>query len=158
MSKETGNKMHIFKKLFLIFMTLDFVELILVCIALRPMSETLAGYGQLMLCIARVTEIVIVATLLIDILAKLFLLRSTSANFSWASGRKGYVIAAKLLMLFNLGTAIFNLLAVGGEGATLINQLRLYLQILASAAEAIVVFCYLRTVKRLSAGAKEESK
>jgi hypothetical protein len=35
------------------------------------------------------------------------------------------------------------------EGATLLNQMRLYLQVLASVAEIITVFCYLRTVKKL---------
>ena len=44
---------------------------------------------------------------------------------------------------------IINLLAMGGEGATLINQARLAAQVLASAAEMIAAFAYVRTVKKL---------
>ena len=147
--QQVSNKMHIFKVVFLVLLVLDFVELILVGIALYPTFKKLAGYGTLMLCVAGVIVAVIVAVLLFEILAKIFLLRSTSPTFSWLSGRKGYATAAKLLLVVNLGAVLFNLLAIGGEGATLINQLRLYLHILASAAEIIAAFCYLRTVKKL---------
>ena len=102
-----------------------------------------------MLGVISVIASVIVAVLLFEILAKFFLIRSTSLTFSWSSGRKGYVTAAKLLLLFNIGAVLFGLLAVGGEGATLINQGRAYLQILASVAEIIAAFCYLRTVKSI---------
>jgi hypothetical protein len=59
-------------------------------------------------------------------------------------------------LLVNLGAVLFNLLSAGGEGATLLNQMRLYLQVLASVAEIITVFCYLRTVKRIFASINEE--
>ena len=57
--------------------------------------------------------------------------------------------SAKLLLLFNFGAVIINVLATGGEGATLMNQANLYLQVLASAAEMITVIFYLRTVKKI---------
>ena len=157
MSKQVSNRMHIFKKIFFVLLVLDFVELILVVITLYPTFKQLAGYGQLMLGVTSVIVAVIVAVLLFEILAKIFLLRSTSPIFSWLSGRKGYATAAKLLLLFNLGAVLFNLLSAGGEGATLINQGRLYLQILASVAEIIAAFCYLRTVKRLFMSIKEDN-
>ena len=56
--------------------------------------------------------------------------------------------AMKLLVLFNVGAVIINLLAAGGEGATLLNQANLYLTVLASAAEVVAVSAYLRTVKK----------
>ena len=149
MSNQVSNRMYTFKKVFFILLVLDFAELILVGIALYPTFKQLAGYGQLMLGVASVIAAVIVTVLLFEMLAKIFLLRSTLPTFSWSSGRKGYTTAAKLLLLFNLGAVLFNLLSAGGEGATLINQLRLYLQILASTAEMIAAFCYLRTVKKL---------
>lgn len=52
-------------------------------------------------------------------------------------------------MIFNMISIIFNLLSAGGEGATLMNQGRLYIHVLASLGEIIVVFFYLRTVKTL---------
>ena len=149
MSNQVSNRMYIFKKIFFILLVLDFAELILVGIALYPTFKQLAGYGQLMLGVASVIAAVIVAVLLFEILAKIFLLRSTLPTFSWSSGRKGYATAAKLLLLFNLGAVLFNLLSAGGEGATLINQGRLYLQILASVAEVIAAFCYLGAIKRI---------
>ena len=86
---------------------------------------------------------------LFEILAKVFLIKSTSPSFSWTSGRKGYIAAARLLLLFNFGAVIINLLSSGGEGATIINQANLYLRVLASVAEIIAVFFYLRKVKKL---------
>lgn len=157
MSNQVRNRMHIFKTTFFILLVLDVVELILVGIALYPTFKQLAGYGQLMFGIASVISAVIVAVLLFEILAKIFLLRSTSPTFSCSSGRKGYATAAKLLLVVNLGTVLVNLLSVGGEGATLINQLRLYLQILASAAEIIAAFCYLLTVKKFFMSIKEDN-
>ena len=157
MSNQVSNRMHILKTIFFILLVLDFVELILVGIALYPTFKQLAGYGQLMLGVASVIAAVIVTVLLFESLAKIFLLRSTSPTFSWSSGRKGYTTAAKLLLLFNLGAVLFNLLSAGGEGATLISQLRLYLQILASIAEIIAVFCYLRTVKKFFMSIKEDN-
>ena len=91
---------------------------------------------------------------LFEILAKIFLIRSTSPAFSWSSGRKGYITAAKLLFLFNLAAVIIGVLSMGGEGATLISQLNSYIRLLASVVEMIVVFCYLRMTKRLFADAK----
>ena len=157
MSKQMGDKMYRLKKVFVILLFLDVIELLLSGAALYPTFWELAGDGQFMLVVMSVMAAVIVAVSLFEILAKLFLLRSTSPTFSWASGRKGYLTAAKLLVFFNLCAVIFNMLAVGGEGATLINQARIYLQILASAVEMIAAFSYLRIVKRLVLEIKENT-
>ena len=149
--------MYRLKKVFVILLFLDVIELLLSGAALYPTFGELAGDGQFMLVVISVMAAVIVAVSLFEILAKLFLLRSTSPTFSWASGRKGYLTAAKLLVFFNLCAVIFNMLAVGGEGATLINQARIYLQILASAVEMIAAFSYLRIVKRLVLEIKENT-
>lgn len=98
---------------------------------------------------------VIAAITLFEILAKVFLARSTSPAFSWASGHKGYITAAKLLLMFNTISIIFNLLPAGGEGATLMNQGRVYIHVLASLGEIIVVLFYLRTVKALRLAQKD---
>jgi hypothetical protein len=148
--------MYIFKKIFFILLVLDFAELILVGIALYPTFKQLAGYGQLMLGVASVIAAVIVTVLLFEILAKIFLLRSTSPTFSWSSGRKGYAVVAILLLLFNFGALILGLLSIGGEGATVLNQSYAYLQMLASVAEIITAFLYLRTIKKLFNSTKED--
>ena len=157
MRKQIGDKMYRLKKVFVILLFLDVIELLLSGAALYPTFGELAGDGQFMLVVISVMAAVIVAVSLFEILAKLFLLRSTSPTFSWASGRKGYLTTAKLLVFFNLCAVIFNMLAVGGEGATLINQARIYLQILASAVEMIAAFSYLRIVKRLVLEIKENT-
>ena len=149
--------MYRLKKVFVVLLVLDVMELLSTGVALYPTFGELAGVGQFMLVVMSVMAAVIVAVSLFEILAKLFLLRSTSPTFSWASGRKGYLTAAKLLVFFNLCAVIFNMLAVGGEGATLINQARIYLQILASAVEMIAAFSYLRIVKRLVLEIKENT-
>ena len=157
MRKQIGDKMYRLKKVFVILLFLDVMELLSTGVALYPTFGELVGAGQFMLVVMSVMAAVIVAVSLFEILAKLFLLRSTSPTFSWASGRKGYLTAAKLLVFFNLCAVIFNMLAVGGEGATLINQARIYLQILASAVEMIAAFSYLRIVKRLVLEIKENT-
>ena len=157
MNKQIDKITSAIKKAFSILLILDFIGLVLAGIALLPTFKGFAKYGQPMMGIAIAITAVFAAVLLFEILAKIFLLRSTSPTFSWSSGRKGYTTAAKLLLLFNLGAVLFNLLSAGGEGATLINQLRLYLQILASAAEIIAAFCYLRTVKKLFMSIKEDN-
>lgn len=149
MRKPISNKMQLLKKVFVVLLILDVIELLLTGVALVPTFGELAGAGQFMLVVMGVIAAVIVAVSLFEILAKLFLMRSTSPTFSWESGRKGYVTAARLLVFFNLCAVIFNLLAVGGEGATLINQARIYLQIIASAVEMIAAFSYLRTAKKI---------
>ena len=141
--------MSFFKKVFFALLVLDIIGLISTVITLLPTFKQLAGSGQLMLGVISVMVAVIVAIQLFEILAKVFLIKSTSPTFSWTADRKGYIAAAKLLLLFNLGAIIINLLSAGGEGATLINQGRLYLHVLASVAEIIAVFSYLRTVKTL---------
>ena len=102
-----------------------------------------------MLGVIAVIVAVMAAIWLFEILAKIFLIRSTSPAFSRKTGRKGYITAAKLLALFNLGAVILNVLSAGGEGATLINQAYLYLCVLAAGAEMIAAVFYLRTVKKL---------
>lgn len=141
--------MSVYKKVFLVLLILDLIGLISALIALLPTFKQLAGYGQLMIGVISVMIALVAAIQLFEILAKFFLIKSTSPTFSWSSGRKGYIAAAKLLLMFNFGSVIVNLLSVGGEGAALINQLRLYLQILVSVAEIIAAFCYLRTAKKL---------
>ena len=158
MSKQINDKMHILKKVFFILLILDFIELISVSIALFPNFKQSAGYGQIMMIVMGVITSVMVASLVFEILAKIFLIRSTSPTFSWSSGRKGYVTAAKFLLLFNFGSVILSVLSIGGEGATLINQGRVYLQILTSVAEMIAVFFYLRTVKKFFIVKKEAVK
>lgn len=148
--------MSIIKKVFFILLVLDIKEIISVGIALFPTFKTLAGYGQLMLGVAIVIAAVTAAVLLFEIFAKIFLIRSTSPTFSWSDGRKGCVASAKLLWLFNLGAAIIGVLSIGGEGATLVNQVNLYIQVLASVAEMIAISFYLRTAKRLFMDTKKE--
>lgn len=148
MNKQSKSKMNIFKRGFSIFLVLDFIELILVGIALIPTLKQLTDYGQVMRVVASVITAVMVAVLLVEILIKVFLIRSTSDTFSWSSGRKGYVAAARVLLLFNIGAVLLNVLSLGGEGATLLNQGRMYLRILVSGAEMILAFVYLRRIKK----------
>ena len=105
--------------------------------------------GQMMMIVASVIIAMIVAILLLEIVVKLFLMRSALPTFSWRSKGKGYVAAAKLLLLFNLGAVIFGVLSLGGEGATLLNQVNLYLSMFAYVVELIAVLFYLRAVKRI---------
>ena len=149
LSKQINDKMSVFKKAFIILMVLDIIGLLSALIALLPTFRQLAGYGQPMMAVIIVMIAVMVAIQLYEILAKFFLIKSTYPGFSWISGRKGYIVSAKLLLLFNFGAVIVNLLATGGVGATRINQGNLYLRVLASVAEIIVVFFYLRKVKKL---------
>ena len=135
MSKQKNDKMSILKKVFLVLLVLDAISLIFAVIELIPTFQMLAGSGTIMFVVTGVMMTITLGVMLFEIVAKLFLLRSTSAKFSWTSGRKGYTAAAKLLLVFNLLTAIISLLSLGGEGATIINQGRMYLQILASVVE-----------------------
>lgn len=141
--------MSVLKKAFIILLVLDVIGLITAVIAMLPTIGQMAGYGQPMMGVMCAVTAAMVAILLFEILAKFFLIKSTSPAFSWTSGKKGYLAAARLLLLFNFGAVIINLLAAGGVGATLINQANLYLRVLASAAEIIAVFFYLRKVKKL---------
>lgn len=156
MSKQIHNKMHIFKKALSILLVLDLAGLVLSIINVIPTFKMMGEYGQIMLVVLCVMTFVMTAFALFEIFAKLFLIRSTSPDFSWADRPKGYVTAAKLLLWFNLAAVVLNLLSTGGEGATLSNQLQLYLQILADGAEVIVVFLYLRAVKRMVASQQAE--
>ena len=149
MNEQINNKMNLLKKVFIILLAFDFIGLVLASTTLFPTFKQLSGYGTLMLVIASIIVAVIVAIMLFEILAKFFLIRSTSSTFDWSSGRKGYLTVAKLLFLFNLLTIIVNILSIGGEGATLLNQGRLYLEILLSIIEVIAAFLYLRTIKKL---------
>ena len=149
MSKQINDKMSVFKKAFFILLILDVIGSILADIALLPTFMHRAEFGQPMMSIMSAMFAVLAAIQLFEILAKFFLIKSTSPSFSWTSGRKGYIVAARLLLLFNSGAVIINLLSSGGEGATIINQANLYLRVLASVAEIIAVFFYLRKVKKL---------
>ena len=149
MSKQIHGGMDILRKTFVVLLVLDFVGLILTGITLAPTFRQLAGYGQIMLVVVGVIVAVIAGVMVFEILAKIFLIRSTSPMFSWGSGRKGYTAAAKLLLLFNFCAVIVSVLSAGGEGATLINQGYLWLRVLASVVEMVAAVAYLRTVKKL---------
>lgn len=154
MSKQDGNRMHIFRKIFFVLLVFDIAELIMSVANLYPTFKQLGEYGQLMLIVTGVITAIIVGSLLFEIIAKIFLIRTTLPTFSGASGRKGYTATATCLLLVNLFSVLFNLLSAGGEGASLINQTYLYLQILASAVEVGTIFCYLRTIKKIFINAK----
>ena len=149
MSKQKSDKMSILKKVLLVLLVLDAISLILAVIELIPTFQTLAGYGAIMFVVAGVMMTMTLGVLLFEIVAKLFLIRSTSPAFSWSAGRKGYTAAAKILLVVNILTAIVNVLSLGGEGATLLSQARTYLQILTAVVEVITVIFYLRAVKNI---------
>ncbi|MEF2836573.1 MAG: hypothetical protein U0N82_02470 [Oscillospiraceae bacterium] len=148
MSKQINDKMSFFKKVFCVLAVLDVIALISAAINVLPTFQQKAEFGQPMAGIFSVMFAGMVAIKLFEVLAKIFLMKSTSSDFSWESGEKRCMTAMKLLVLFNVGAVIINLLAAGGEGATLLNQANLYLTVLASAAEVIAVSAYLRTVKK----------
>ncbi|MBQ5675306.1 MAG: hypothetical protein IIV45_09545, partial [Lachnospiraceae bacterium] len=114
-----------------------------------PSFMELEEYGQMVMIVSIVITGLVAVILLFEIFTKLYLMRSTSQTFSWESGRKGYVAAAKLLLVFNLGAVLVNVLSMGGEGATLLNQMNLYLHVIADIVETIAIILYLRKVKRL---------
>ena len=142
-------KLHKFKKVFLILLIFDLIELIQSGVNMLPSFMELEEYGQMVMIVSIVITALIAVILLFEIFAKLYLMRSTSQTFSWESGRKGYVAAAKLLLVFNLGAVLVNVLSMGGEGATLLNQMNLYLHVIADIVETIAIILYLRKVKRL---------
>lgn len=152
-----NGKLHKLKKVFLILLIFDLIELIQAGVNMLPSFMELEEYGQMVMIVSIVITALIAVILLFEIFAKLYLMRSTSQTFSWESGRKGYVAAAKLLLVFNLGAVLINVLSMGGEGATLLNQLRVYLSILVSAVEVIVVFFYLGAVKKILKNKEEDS-
>ena len=145
MNEQINHRLAVFKKVFAVLLILDLVGLVEVGIALFPDFSMMAEYGQIMLVISGVMTAVAVAVLLFEILAKVFLIRNTAQT----SIGKGHVAFAKALVVFNLFAVIINLLAMGGEGATLINQARMAAQVLASAAEMVAAFAYVRNVKKL---------
>lgn len=149
MSKSINDKMTAFRKMFLILLVLNIIRLIRAAIVLLLDFKEMAEYGQPIMSLFCVLIAIMTAIQLFQILAKVLLIKSTSPTFSWASGRKGYIVAAILLLLFNFGGLIINLLSTGGVGATLFNQLILCLWVLVSAVEIITVFTYLRMVKKL---------
>ena len=144
-----NGKLHKFKKVFLILLIFDLIELIQAGVNMLPSFMELEEYGQMVMIVSIVITALIAVILLFEIFAKLYLMRSTSQTFSWESGRKGYVAAAKLLLVFNLGAVLVNVLSMGGEGATLLNQMNLYLHVIADIVETIAIILYLRKVKRL---------
>ena len=157
MNEQMKAKLHKFKKIFLILLIFDLIELIQAGVNMLPSFMELEEYGQMVMIVSIVITGLVAVILLFEIFAKLHLMRSTSQTFSWKSGRKGYVAVAKLLLVFNLGAVLANVLSMGGEGATLLNQLRVYLSILVSAVEVIVVLFYLGAVKKILKNKEEES-
>lgn len=152
-----NGKLHKFKKVFLILLILDLIELIQALVNLVPSFMELEAYGQMVMIVSIVITGLVAVILLFEIFAKLYLMRSTSQTFSWEYKRKGYVAVAKLLLVFNLGAVLINVLSMGGEGATLLNQLRVYLSILVSAVEVIAVLFYLGAVKKILKNKAEDS-
>ena len=152
-----NGKLHKLKKVFLILLIFDLIELIQAGVNMLPSFMELEEYGQMVMIVSIVITALIAVILLFEIFAKLHLMRSTSQTFSWESKRKGYMAAAKLLLVFNFGAVLVNVLSMGGEGATLLNQLRVYLSILVSAVEVIVVFFYLGAVKKILKNKEEDS-
>ena len=148
MSKQINDKLSFFKKVFMVLAVLDAIALITAVINVLPTFRQMTEFGQPMAAIFGVMFAGMVVFKLFEILAKVFLMKSTSSDFSWESGKKRCITAMKLLVLVNVGAVIINLLAAGGEGATVLNQANLYLTVLASAAEVIAVSAYLRTVKK----------
>ena len=151
-----NGKLHKFKKVFLILLIFDLLELIQAVVNMLPSFRELAEYGQMVMIVSIVITALIAVILLFEIFAKLHLMRSTSQTFSWESKRKGYMAVAKLLLVFNLGAVLVNVLSMGGEGSTLLNQLRVYLSILVSAVEVIAVVFYLGTVKKILKNEEED--
>ena len=151
-----NGKLHKFKKVFLILLIFDLIELIQAGVNILPSFRELEEYGQMVMIVSIVITALVAVILLFEIFAKLYLMGSTSQTFSWESKRKGYVAAAKLLLVFNLGAVLINVLSMGGEGATLLNQLRVYLSILVSAVEVIAVVFYLGTVKKILKNEEED--
>lgn len=149
MSEHMNEKLHKFKKVFLILLIFDLIELIQAGVNMLPSFMELEEYGQMVMIVSIVITGLVAVILLFEIFTKLYLMRSTSQTFSWESGRKGYVAAAKLLLVFNLGAVLVNVLSMGGEGATLLNQMNLYLHVIADIVETIAIILYLRKVKRL---------
>ena len=149
MSEHMNGKLHKFKKIFLILLIFDLIELIQAGVNMLPSFMELEEYGQMVMIVSFVITGLVVVILLFEIFAKLYLMRSTSQTFSWESKRKGYMAAAKLLLVFNLGAVLINVLSMGGEGATLLNQMNLYLHVIADIVETIAIILYLRKVKRL---------
>ena len=149
MSEHMNGKLHKFKKVFLILLIFDLIELIQAGVNMLPSFMELEEYGQMVMIVSIVITGLVAVILLFEIFAKLYLMRSTSQTFSWESKRKGYMAAAKLLLVFNLGAVLVNVLSMGGEGATLLNQMNLYLHVIADIVETIAIILYLRKVKRL---------
>lgn len=149
MSEHMNEKLHKFKKVFLILLIFDLIELIQSGVNMLPSFMELEEYGQMVMIVSIVITGLVAVILLFEIFTKLYLMRSTSQTFSWESGRKGYVAAAKLLLVFNIGAVLVNVLSMGGEGATLLNQMNLYLHVIADIVETIAIILYLRKVKRL---------
>ena len=116
MSKQINDKLSFLKKVFLVLAVLDAIALITAVINVLPTFRQMAEFGQPMAAIFRVMFSGMVAIKLFEILAKVFLMKSTSSEFSWVSGKKRCMTAMKLLVLFNVGAVIINLLAAGGEG------------------------------------------
>ena len=152
-----NGKLHKFKKVFLILLIFDLLELIQAVVNILPSFRELEEYGQMVMIVSFVITGLVAVILLFEIFAKLYLMRSTSPTFSWESKRKGSVAVAKLLLVFNLGAVLVNVLSMGGEGATLLNQLRVYLSILVSAVEVIAVLFYLGAVKKILKNKAEDS-
>ena len=97
-----NGKLHKLKKVFLILLIFDLIELIQAGVNILPSFRELEEYGQMVMIVSFVITGLVAVILLFEIFAKLHLMRSTSQTFSWESKRKGYMAVAKLLLVFNL--------------------------------------------------------
>ena len=115
MSEHMNGKLHKFKKVFLVLLIFDLIELIQAVVNIIPSFRKLEEYGQMVMIVSIVITGLVAVILLFEIFAKLYLMRSTSQTFSWESKRKGYMAVAKLLLVFNIGAVLVNVLSMGGE-------------------------------------------
>lgn len=150
MNKQNNSK-PILKWAFLALLVFDLIGLALTGVAMFPTIQNLASNGTLLLIVGGVMCAVVLAVLLFEIFAKVFLIRSVSPQASRRMGRGGCVALAVLLLVFNFGAAVISLLATGGEGATLVNQARLYWQMVISVVEMITAVFYLCAAKKIFA-------
>ena len=84
-----NGKLHKLKKVFLILLIFDLIELIQAGVNMLPSFMELEEYGQMVMIVSIVITVLIAVILLFEIFAKLYLMRSTSQTFSWESKRKG---------------------------------------------------------------------
>lgn len=137
MSEKSNNKMRVLKGFIIALLVLDVIAFVLACVNLIPSFGLFADYGEIMLVVASIITFLILAVILFEVVAKIFILRKNSSAL------------AVFLIIFNAISAIFGFLSLGGVGATVLNQSRIWIEIFASVAEVVVAAIYLGAVKKL---------